>query len=183
MSSKLELLSRATGIVAANFDGPHCVDAAALLLEVGACLGYTLEARPVSMFATNLTPTGSHVTGPVGLAFGENYLSSRGIRVRLMGEFEGGSPFQRNAGHMIVVSPEDELLMDPTFAQFNQLGESAAPLFVQKAPLKAGRFWEAGDGEFYVRYFAADDFMELDFEAQRSASASHAQKIADYLTT
>ena len=183
MSIDHSSLERATALVAGTYDGPHCVEAAALLLEVGAALGYELEARPVSMFATNLTPMGNQVTGQLGHAYGESYLHRHGVNVEVVvdPEVATGTPFQRNAGHMIVVSPEHELLMDPTFSQFKQLGPSATALFARETPLKAGRFWEASDGTFYVRYFAADDFMELEFAAQRAAAGPRAKEIAKYI--
>lgn len=174
-------LERATAVVAARYAGPQCVEASALLVEVGARLGYSLQARAVSLFAHNHTPKGSVVTGEQGRAFGESFLMRNFGRVAPQGEFTGGTPFQRNAGHMIVVSEEYSLLMDPTFAQFRSLGKEAVPLFVREAPLKAGRFWQTADDNFFVRYFAADDFMELDFDRVREQAQAEADRIVDYL--
>lgn len=183
MSDEHPLLERATSVVAGLFEGPHCVEASALLIEIGARLGYDLKARPVSMFATNLTPTGSEATGEQGRAFGESYLSRRGAKVEVGGEFTGGTPFQRYAGHMIVVSEEHGLLMDPTFMQFRHLGPQAVALYVDNAVLRADRYWQVSDDEVFVRYFRADDFMELDFDLVRKAAESKADEIVAYLLT
>lgn len=84
---------------------------------------------------------------------------------------------------MIVVSDKHELLLDPTFAQFQQLGDPAVALFASKTRLhKSGRFWHVSGDDFFARYFTADDFMELDFELAREASVVHAEKIVAYLT-
>ena len=121
------------------------------------------------------------VTGEQGRAFGESFLSRNFGSVAPQGEFTGGTPFQRHAGHMIVVSEEYSLLMDPTFAQFRPLGKDAVPLFVREAPLKAGRFWQTADDSFFVRYFAADDFMELDFDRVREQARPEADRIVAYI--
>ncbi|WP_157412119.1 hypothetical protein [Agreia sp. Leaf283] len=174
-----DLIERATAVVSASYRGPQCVEASALLVEVGARLGYELEARPVSMFATNLT-TGSEATGEQGRAFGRSFLLRRSVNLEING-FSGGSPFQRYAGHMIVVSVEHELLMDPTFAQFESLGPQAMPLFVQEARLRSDRYWQAGDDDFYVRYFRADDFMEVTFDAARKGLVDKADQIVAFM--
>lgn len=175
-----EHLERATKLIAGTYEGPHCIEAAALMLEVGDQLGYRLEARPVSLFAHNYTSTGNVATGTFGRAFGESFLARRGD-VALGGEFEGGTPFQRHAGHMIVVSEEHSLLLDPTFAQFEQLGEQAVALFASNVRFRGGRFWQVGTDEFFARYFAADDFMELDFEKVRAAVIPRANEIVTFL--
>lgn len=181
MSDDHLLLERATAIVADRYIGPYCVEASALLVEVGARLGYELEARPVSMFATNLTPIGSEATGDQGRAWGESYLSRRGAGVEVGGEFTGGTPFERHAGHMIVVSIEHDLVMDPTFTQFRKLGPQARPLFANQAPLRLERFWQLSDGDFFVRYFRADDFPSLDYVSARNAVGEEADEIASIL--
>lgn len=181
MSDPLSPLQRATKLVAGTYNGPHCVEAAALMLEVGERLGYDLEARPVSLFAVNVGTGQSVATGEYGRAFGQNFLGRYGS-VTIGGEFEGGTAFQRHAGHMIVVSDKHELLLDPTFAQFQQLGDLAVALFASETRLhKSGRFWHVGDEDFFARYFTADDFMELDFELVRKASVERAEKIVAYL--
>jgi hypothetical protein len=181
MPPSLTDLERATRLIAGTYDGPHCVEAAALAVEVGARLGYELNARPVSMFAFNSVTGASTATGVQGRAFGEQYLRQFGS-FAIGGEFEGGSPFQRQAGHMIVVSEKHALLLDPTFAQFKVLGDAAVGLYVTEARARAnGRFWQVEDDDFFVRYFAADDYMEESFDDARTASTMRADEIAAYV--
>lgn len=180
MDRSLVELERATRIIAGIYRGPQCVEAAALTVEVGSRLGYELDARPVSMFAAT-TAGQSTATGVQGRAFGEQFLRSYGS-IEFGGEFEGGSPFQREAGHMIVVSEEHRLLLDPTFAQFHHLGDAATALFVSEVNSRGnGRFWHVEDEHFFVRYFAADDFMEDGFHAVRARSHERASEIIDQL--
>lgn len=156
------------------------MEAAALTVEVGARLGYALDARPVSMFAAT-TSGQTTATGVQGRAFGEQFLRRYGS-VEFGGGFDGGSPFQREAGHMIVVSEVHHLLLDPTFAQFQHLGEVATALFVSEVDARGnGRFWHVDDENFFVRYFAADDFMEDGFHAMRALSQDRADEIVNYI--
>jgi len=156
------------------------VEAAALTVEVGSRLGYELDARPVSMFAATTTGQ-TTATGVQGRAFGEQFLRRYGS-VERGAKFEGGTPFQREAGHMIVVSEVHHLLLDPTFAQFHHLGDAATALFVSEVDVRGnGRFWHVEDEHFYVRYFAADDFMEDGFHAVRALSQDRADEIVDYI--
>lgn len=148
MTDSLSPLQRATKLVAVTYNGPHCAEAAADL-EVGERMGYDLEARPVLLFAVNLGTGQSVASGEYGRAFGQNFLSRYGS-VTLGGEFEGGTAFQRHAGHMIVVSDKHELLLDPTFAQFQQLCDPAVALFASETLLrKTGRFWHVGGEDFF----------------------------------
>jgi hypothetical protein len=181
LHESLANLEKATRLIAHDFAGPHCVEAAALTVEVGTLLGFDLHARPVSMFAA-ATNGQSVATGVQGRAFGEQFLRSRGSGVEIGGAFEGGTPFQGQAGHMIVVSQESRLLLDPTFAQFKDLGDSAVALFASEVDSRAnGRYWELQDENFLVRYFAADDFMDDRFDAVRAVSLARANQIIDYI--
>lgn len=158
------------------------MEAAAVTVEVGAQLGYDLDARAVSLFAATFDGRSSTVTGSQGRAFGEQFLKSHGATVEMQGEFTGGTPFEKHAGHMVIVSPEHRLLLDPTFQQFRNLGSSAAPLFVSDIEARAnGRFWQTGDDEFFVRYFAADEFAYSNFDQLRVAIQPKAAEIADYV--
>lgn len=177
----LAQLELATKLVAGLYAGPHCVEASALLVEVGTRLGFKLEARPVSLFAHNYTPVGSVATGDRGRAFGESFLARNAGRIAVAGEFEGGSLFQRHAGHMVVLSDERSLLMDPTFAQFAALGAQAEALFVSNVPMKAGAYWHVGGDEFFARYFAADDYKDRDFNDARDALQPQADRILAYI--
>lgn len=170
-------LERATRIVEGLLTGPTCVESTALLLEVATQLGHTVEARAVSLFATDLE-TGHQVTGHRGQAFGESFLARRGISAQLTETFAGGSPFQIYAGHMIVVSEEFGLLMDPTFDQFEPLGEQAVPIFAQNVRLCGKSYWQVVSDDLYVRYFAADEFADLDFNDARAQATDRAKKIA-----
>ena len=170
-------LFQATVEVSKEFDGPNCVEAAALLVEIGERLGYDLQARPVSLFAVNKETGAVVVTGDYGKAFATTYLERYGS-VLPVGELEGGTPFQRHAGHMIVVSREHSLVLDPTFAQFDQLGDQAVALWADETVLhSSGRFWVVGDDALYARYSIADDYMELDFAEVREAQAELADRI------
>lgn len=180
MNRSLAELERATRLIAGTYRGPHCVEAAALTVEVGSRLGYELDARPVSMFAAT-TDGQTTVIGVQGRAFGEQFLRRYGS-VEIAGEFEGGTSFQREAGHMIVVSEEHRLLLDPTFAQFHLLGDAATALFVSEVDARGkGRFWHVEDEHFFVRYFAADDFMVARFHAMRALSQDRADEIVEYI--
>ena len=132
------------------------------------------------MFATDFS-YGHHVTGDLGEKFAGPFLEKRGISISLVNTFEGGSPFQRYAGHMIAVSEEHGLLMDPTFNQFKMLGTQARPLFAQNVRLRANRFWQVISDDLYVRYFAADEFAELDFDKTRAEVGEMAEKIVGYM--
>lgn len=178
MADPHESIYEATLLVAREFDGPHCVEAAALLVELGSRLGNELEAIPVSMAA--FSDNGQSVaTGEKGRAFAQSYLERRG-QVAIGGEFEGGSPFERRAGHMIVVSREDRLLLDPTFSQFKQFGEHAIGLYVSEVdPHKSGKFWEVGDAHLLARYFVSDEHLsELGFDKLRAAASGRADELA-----
>jgi hypothetical protein len=182
MSTLIPDLQLATKLVAGLHRGPQCVEAAALLTEVGALLGYELDARVVSVFASVGTPEGNHVTGEMGTAFGESFLRRRGVNALLTGEFQGGTPFQRRAGHMIVASEANGLLMDPTFSQFSSLGDQAIPLFAANVHLTNGRFWRVSSNKLYVRYFSNDEYMkELNFDCQREDSKEEAVRLVEYI--
>ncbi|WP_426724863.1 hypothetical protein [Curtobacterium flaccumfaciens] len=182
MATPQEDLEQATALVAKVYPGADCLPAAALTVEIGIRLGYELDARPVSMFA--VTPDGDSVaTGHLGREFGGQFLRGHGATdVAVGGLFTGGTIFQQRAGHMIVRSEEHRLLLDPTFSQFVQLGAAATPLFISKSDaLAGGRYWESKDSSLYVRYFAADDFMELDFDQTRVAAHAKADEIANHI--
>lgn len=180
MDKSIAELQEATRLVGGLYAGPHCVEAAALTVEIGLRLGFQLEARPVSMFAAT-TAGQTTATGVQGRAFGEVFMKSYGPVV-VGGEFEGGTPFQREAGHMIVVSDEQRLLLDPTFAQFERLGDAATALFVSEAKVRGnGRFWHVEDEKFFVRYFAADDFMSEKFDEVRTLSEERAEEIVEFV--
>lgn len=182
MSTSRKALERATAIVGGLYTGPDCVEAAALTVEIGTRLGYDLDARAVSMFATTFDGKQSTSTGGKGRAFGENWLRSRGVAFAVGGAFTGGIPFEREAGHMIVVSAEERLLLDPTFHQFDSLGDAAQSLFVDEVDAQGGgQFWETGDDTFFVRYFATADFGELNFEKLRAAVSVKADEIVDHI--
>ncbi|WP_147362033.1 hypothetical protein [Clavibacter phaseoli] len=184
MSTLIPDLQLATKLVAGLRGGPQCVEAAALLTEVGALLGYELEARVVSVFASVGTREGNHVTGEMGTAFGQSFLRRRGVNAILTGELQGGTPFERQAGHMIVVSQADGLIMDPTFSQFFSLGDQAIPLFASNAHMKNGRFWAVSSEKLYVRYFACDEYKsELDFDYRQEASKPEAARLVEHIRT
>ncbi|GAA2841660.1 hypothetical protein GCM10010471_25380 [Leucobacter komagatae] len=180
MTDPIAELEQATRVVAGLFTGPTCVEATALLLEVAMQLGHKVEARAVSLFATDLE-TGHQVTGQRGQAFGESFLARRGISAPLIETFAGGTPFQIYAGHMIVVSEEFGLLMDPTFDQFEPLGEQATPIFAQNVRLRSNSYWQVISDDLYVRYFAADEFADLDFSEARAQTTGRAKKIAAHI--
>jgi hypothetical protein len=180
MHDAITRLAKASDLVAREFDGPQCVAASALMVEIGARLGLPLVARPVSLFAFNYKSENSVATGDFGRAFGLNFLRRFGQvgEVGEFGEFEGGTPFQRHAGHMIVASEERSILVDPTFAQFWQLGDQAVPIFVEDISLhSSGRFWQVGDDDFFARYFVRDDFNEDQLAAVRRQYGPRADAI------
>lgn len=73
-------------------------------------------------------------------------------------------------------------MLDPTFAQFDQLGDQAVALWADETVLhSSGRFWVVGDDKFYARYFTADDYMELGFGEIRQAQAELAESIVAHL--
>lgn len=182
MARSLDELEQATAIVGRTYTGPDCVEAAALTVEIGTRLGYELDARAVSMFATTFDGKQSTATGVKGRAFGEQWLKSHGATVEVGGAFIGGTPFDREAGHMIVVSADEHLLLDPTFHQFHHLGGAAQPLFVTEVDARGnGQFWETGDDYFFVRYFATDDFGELNFDKLRTAASAKADEIVGFI--
>lgn len=152
-----------------------------MLVEVGRHLGYNLQARPVSMFATTGTPEQNVATGEFGRGFAENYLARRTASVTIYEKTNEGTDFERRAGHMIVVSTEHELLLDPTFAQFHYgLGEQM-PLFASKVRLRAGRYWQVSSDDLLVRYFAVDEPLDLELDELRIEAGPRAEQIAAYL--
>lgn len=177
----LAQLELATRLVAGLYEGPHCIEASALLVEVGERLGFELEARPVSLFAHNYTPIGSVATGDRGRGFADSFLARNAGGALVVGDFEGGSLFQRHAGHMIVLSAEHSILTDPTFAQFTVLGPQAVALFAANVAMRAGAYWQVADEHFFARYFAADDYKDRDFDDARGALQSESDRISAYI--
>lgn len=181
VAENYDTLVRAGEIIAREFRGPACVEASALLIGVANRLGIELRPQAVSVFAMNRRTDATVATGDRGVAFGEGLIKSvYGSKVVLKPLFEGGSPFQMHAGHMIAVSEKHQLVIDPTFAQFEALGDQAKPIFATEVlPKVNGAFWAVGDDDLYVRYFAADDYLgELDFNSVKSRYAERADAIA-----
>ncbi|MFF1538453.1 hypothetical protein ACFVWL_00145 [Microbacterium sp. NPDC058269] len=175
-----EVLFAVTGVIANMYNGPHCVEATATLVESGNLIGYELEAHAVSLFASS--ESGTVATGSQGRAFGENWVRQRsGGLLETAGEFSGGTPFQRNAGHMIAVAADQGLLLDPTFSQFQKLGRAARPLFAEEAELRLNKFWKLEDETFYARWYLEDDYMPDDFAKVRKVQAADAAEIVKFV--
>jgi len=113
----LNLLLRAVEEVGAYFGTtPNCAAAAALLMETGRLLGYTLTPRPVSVLI-NYTPTDTWIAmGPLALA-----KMPRGVRENM----EDFRPGGRDTGHLVLTNEDPQLLLDPNLRQLGSYGVPA----------------------------------------------------------
>jgi len=116
--SALEPLTLAVAYAVDNH--PQCFLGTAMLVELARLQGFELEPVAVSMAAQRRSTGAVVVTGHLAHDY---FVKATGATVEptMVGEPLNGSEFD-NAGHIVAIDWERNLLLDPTFGQFTKAG-------------------------------------------------------------
>lgn len=169
-----EELSAATIVVGELFGTEaDCAAAAGLLVAIGDELGHALRPRPVSAIIrekksnTLLTmgPKATEKFSPEQIAGTENL-------------WPGG----RNTGHIVVLSDEHKLLLDPNMRQLGNVGVDAPSIMirVRSTEPESGE-WPFQYEDLQILYFVDDENRALlpRYENAHRESRVYAQAIAE----
>lgn len=151
--SSLSLLPILCLAVASRFPSqPACIAATALLVAAGEQFAVNLRPQPVSVWSGD--PSGQTATGYRGRDFG----LSMGGTVRSNNVDANSSDWFHEVGHMIAVSDEHRVVLDPTYGQFERPGAPSSVVMMQvpSLTLSGDEAWTLEEGGWVVRYWPVD---------------------------
>lgn len=145
-----EELCIATEVVGRLFGiKPDCAGAAGVLAAIGEALGHRLRPQPVSVMGREVSTGHSFVMGPKA--------RERLTAAQLEG-MEDLLPDKKDTGHLVLISEDPQLLLDPNMTQLGTYGIEAPSVVIR---LKSARpdsgVWEFESGELQLIYILDDD--------------------------
>ncbi len=178
MSRQRVLLQGAATVIGDLCDRqPCCLDAAALALETAARLG--VEMRPVAVSLVVAHPA----RGPEFMLLGERALES--YRRQGIGQHAAcAGALSGEAGHVVLVSDEEHLLLDPTFGQLpDPLGEVACLAVGVRETNPSSEVWQItpphGAGRVVAYVIKPHDQGEVEDLLGPARAADACQYLAD----
>lgn len=169
-----EELSAATIVVGELFGiEADCAAAAGLLVAIGDELGHVLRPRPV---AAIIRETKSHKLLTMGPKATEKFSPEQ------IAGMENLCPGGRNTGHIVVLSDEHKLLLDPNMRQLGNVGVDAPSIIIRvlSTEPEAGE-WPFQYEDLQILYIVDDENRALlpRYENAHRKSRVYAQAIAE----